>query len=51
MWEMEQSGIMPRFWLSFGRTPLLGSRGERNGKMERMGGRERSASMYVGLSV
>lgn len=31
---MEQTGMMPGFWLSFGRTSLLGSRGERNGKKE-----------------
>lgn len=41
--------MMPGFWLSFGRTSLLGSRGERNGKKERMGGRKRSKSVYTGL--
>lgn len=47
-WEMEQTGKMPGFWLGFGRTSLLGSRGDRNGK-ERMGGRKRSKSVYTGL--
>ena len=45
---MEQTGMMPGFWLSFGRTSLLGSRGDRNGK-GRMDGRKRSKSVYTSL--
>ena len=47
-WEMEQTGMLPGFWLSFGRTSLLGSRGDRNGK-GRMDGRKRSKSVYTSL--
>lgn len=45
---MEQTGTMPGFWLSFGRTSLLGSRGARNGKKE--GWLEgRGLKVYTGL--
>lgn len=42
MWEMEQSGVMPRFGLSFGRISLFGIRGKRMGEREKKGGRRRS---------
>ena len=49
MWEMEPFGMMPRFWLSFGRTSLFRIRGKRRGEREKKSGRRRSVSVHVGL--
>lgn len=49
MWEMDLSGMMPRFWLSFSRTSLLGIRGNRSEEKERKYKKKRSICVCVGL--
>lgn len=49
MWEMEISGMMPSFWLSFSRTSLLGTKGNRSEEKERKYRKKRSIRVYVGL--